>query len=512
MPATPPLCAASLAQSRAGATELFLHLYFRRAVQRAALCSLVSTVACAETHTEERPADDDANDAVDVQADAGSRDATGPDAAASVAHDAALRPLQDGEVFDAFIHIPPPFVPSVDAGRSIFEIWEDPSVSAIPNDAGANGGGWRTPECGDAEVRVLPYDLSRLTPSVDYVALRETSATHHRVVAESGSACRSARDPSACNNALAAAGRSLLPANAVCAISFCQIVTYAVTTQGDEVKVWHSAEELRVLFGTLDSPGELFARLAAVGGAPQVSCDAKASAYRVVPAGFEVRTFEQIGTCPPDYRQGYVTRSITAEGVVSVLAEEVLTVSSGCPIAGRRPAGLQLRGERARSVLADYFARMSALEAASVPAFQILERELSALGAPDELLAQVRAAIADERDHTVRTARLAQRFGAQPEQPAVEAQPLRAAFALAMENAVEGCVRESFGALLATYQATRARDPEVRDTMARIALDEHATPRWPSRSTPGSCRSSTPDRSMPWRARAKPRCVRCARN
>jgi hypothetical protein len=44
--------------------------------------------------------------------------------------------------------------------------------------------------------------------------------------------------------------------------------------------------------------------------------------------------------------------------------------------------------------------------------------------------------------------------------------------AIATENAVEGCVRETFAALVATWQAEHARDRVVRDAMRRIAADE----------------------------------------
>src|SRR5262249_34549044 len=47
-------------------------------------------------------------------------------------------------------------------------------------------------------------------------------------------------------------------------------------------------------------------------------------------------------------------------------------------------------------------------------------------------------------------------------------------------NAVEGCVRETFGALLAGFQATRARDPGIARLMRSIARDEmrHAALSW----------------------------------
>jgi hypothetical protein len=52
--------------------------------------------------------------------------------------------------------------------------------------------------------------------------------------------------------------------------------------------------------------------------------------------------------------------------------------------------------------------------------------------------------------------------------------------ALAVENAREGCVGESFAALIATFQATTAADPEVRAHLTSIAGDEtrHAELAW----------------------------------
>jgi hypothetical protein len=51
---------------------------------------------------------------------------------------------------------------------------------------------------------------------------------------------------------------------------------------------------------------------------------------------------------------------------------------------------------------------------------------------------------------------------------------------MAIDNAVEGCVRETFGALLATYQAATAKDPVIRAAMKQIARDEtrHAALAW----------------------------------
>jgi len=51
---------------------------------------------------------------------------------------------------------------------------------------------------------------------------------------------------------------------------------------------------------------------------------------------------------------------------------------------------------------------------------------------------------------------------------------------MAVENVVEGCVRETFGAALALFQAKSAKDAEIRRALGRIARDEtrHAELSW----------------------------------
>ncbi|NIS36796.1 MAG: ferritin-like domain-containing protein, partial [Actinobacteria bacterium] len=45
--------------------------------------------------------------------------------------------------------------------------------------------------------------------------------------------------------------------------------------------------------------------------------------------------------------------------------------------------------------------------------------------------------------------------------PVIEDAPVRTAYEIALENAVEGCVRETFGALVGAHQALRASDPSI---------------------------------------------------
>lgn len=153
-----------------------------------------------------------------------------------------------------------------------------------------------------------------------------------------------------------------------------------------------------------------------------------------------------------------------------------------CPVAGRRPAGLlPVDVPGPGDDLGAYFAQCARLEAASIVAFERLERDLARLGAPQRLRARARKAAIDERRHTAITSALAARFGASPLAPALDPSPREpSALELALENAVEGVVRETFGAAEALWRAEHAADEGVRRAMRRIAIDEcaHALLGW----------------------------------
>jgi hypothetical protein len=109
------------------------------------------------------------------------------------------------------------------------------------------------------------------------------------------------------------------------------------------------------------------------------------------------------------------------------------------------------------------------LEAASVIAFEHLARDLASHEAPFALLERALRAAEDERRHTRMVHALA--GGRWPEPNATEWRP-RELVDIAIENVVEGCVGETWGALVALAQARNARSREVRETFAAIASDE----------------------------------------
>jgi hypothetical protein len=144
-----------------------------------------------------------------------------------------------------------------------------------------------------------------------------------------------------------------------------------------------------------------------------------------------------------------------------------------CP-GGRRPQRLALDppDAAAETPAGAWFAGLFQLEAASVPAFRTLRDELAQEGAPARLQRAAACAARDERRHARLAGALALRFGGRPRSPRVAPTPPRSLAAMAEENAVEGCVREAYGALLAGVQARASSDPVVRAVLGAVARDE----------------------------------------
>ena len=148
---------------------------------------------------------------------------------------------------------------------------------------------------------------------------------------------------------------------------------------------------------------------------------------------------------------------------------------------GRRPAGLRRpRAARRGSLLGDYFARMAHDEAASIRAFQSMHDELVRFGAPAELALAAARSACDEARHARMMARRARALGSTIPSPRVRRLPARSLEAIARENAVEGCINETYGALQMRWQAERAHDPSLRRLFSKIAADEtrHAALSW----------------------------------
>lgn len=93
---------------------------------------------------------------------------------------------------------------------------------------------------------------------------------------------------------------------------------------------------------------------------------------------------------------------------------------------------------------------------------------------------EARAARVDEVRHAKLVGELARKQRATVPAVHVAAPAPRPLLAMAIENATEGCVRETWGALIGTYQAQNAPDPEIAAVLLEIAADErrHALLSW----------------------------------
>ncbi|MBC8134182.1 MAG: ferritin-like domain-containing protein [Deltaproteobacteria bacterium] len=155
------------------------------------------------------------------------------------------------------------------------------------------------------------------------------------------------------------------------------------------------------------------------------------------------------------------------------------TVKAGyvTSVCGRRPNGTiaprrHACADRMDRTLASYLCEAAELEAASVPAFARLAVDLAHHGAPRDLILAARSAMTDEARHWQRTRDLARRHGARPVRPTIAPTAVLPLEDVAIQNVVEGCVRETFGAMVAAHQSAQAEDADVRGLMREIAVDE----------------------------------------
>lgn len=247
-----------------------------------------------------------------------------------------------------------------------------------------------------------------------------------------------------------------------------------ITTKGNDVRVVKTRAELVALFGTIDSPAKVFHLMWADGYS--IQCDRW---VRTTSDGFEAIGRKTTADCDPIIEEEHRV-AVRRDGTITVVERVEVDRTEGACI-GRRPAGLVTKdvaepGSRAGA----WFARAAQLEAASVDAFRILAGELVAHGAPSDLVADARRSAREEIRHAAVMTRLAHRYGASFELPVVAPRACRPLFELALENAVEGCVRETYGAIEAALQAELAADPAVARAMRMIAKDEarHAELSW----------------------------------
>jgi len=159
----------------------------------------------------------------------------------------------------------------------------------------------------------------------------------------------------------------------------------------------------------------------------------------------------------------------------------ITCITYECAVEGRGHGDVQKAQQvSGPTAMARWFARAFHAEASSVGAFLQLQSELTRHHAPQELLVRCMQAAKEEVMH----ARMMSKYCADEggKAPTLEFGdvPDRSLFELALDNAVEGCIFETYAALRAHYQAKNAQDTRVRKMMKVIARDEtkHAQLAW----------------------------------
>ncbi len=195
--------------------------------------------------------------------------------------------------------------------------------------------------------------------------------------------------------------------------------------------------------------------------------------FKQSPAGFS-STHENIldGICNAKRRIRY---DVDRKGTYKVVPLAPSMPVPNCklpPPGGRQSESHPCERRPDRDEVGGFFAECAEMEATSVGSFLELEAKLGALAAPSALRRRARRSARDEARHARAMRALAGRFGKTPGPPRRGPERAIDLAAVAIENAVEGCVFEAWAALVATWQATHARDENVRTTLTRIAEDE----------------------------------------
>jgi hypothetical protein len=320
--------------------------------------------------------------------------------------------------------------------------------------------GFVRPACSSGGVHQWFQGMT-LPAGTDYIKLQEDGAAP----LELGVACATAQDMATCSAAVASAP---MPMVAGTPFGFCGDVcarANVIETRGDSVIVASNVDQIRQALLPIDDAAKAML-LASLSGL-DVSCAEGGAAP--TSGGWTVMGLTYEGC---DGKTRHVLK-VAIDGTVTGVSSEVLQMASSNCVVGRRPPDLRAALQpRAPTVLGAYFSEMATLEAASVHAFVRIEAELAGYGAPTGLVDAAARAARDEVRHARATARLARRFGARPARPRIDRAPLRALAEFAIDNEKEGCVRETFGALVGTHQAATAKDPRIARALRRIAADE----------------------------------------
>ncbi len=306
----------------------------------------------------------------------------------------------------------------------------------------------------------IPDYVGKITVTVGYGAGKKTTALIGT------KPCTEALDPSACNESFDRLEFPVVYQRGPGSAS----EDFFVTTIADRILLLTTQENLSLAFGPIDTPAEAQFVCRALG----FPCD---ELPKKSGANFTAQGSRMVSDCP--ITTATVAITITPDAAVT---EKELSRTESNSCIGRIPEGFV--GFSPTSThdndVAAFLSLNCQLECAAVTAFEIIAAELQAFNAPPDLIHRALAAALDEIEHTNLTLAQALRHGGSPQAPQIEPRPLRNLYDFALDNATEGCVRETFGVAFARFQAATAQDPALAALSARIADDEsrHAQLSW----------------------------------
>ena len=234
--------------------------------------------------------------------------------------------------------------------------------------------------------------------------------------------------------------------------------------RGDEVGAVGTDEGLLEFLGTIDAPGD--AALLAILRNHTLVCGAGNDVGERPDGTFTLHTIS--GGCNVDTEEHMLI--VHPDGTIETAVSELIEKGDpGCAI-GRLPGGhcRPVRRRASASAVGAFLAQVAELEASAVTAFRQLAVELRLHRAPSPMLRTALRSASDEVRHARSMGAHAGRYGGRPVRPRTRGWAPRPLVEVAMDNAAEGCVRETFGALVAHVQARRAADPMLRRALSRI--------------------------------------------
>lgn len=166
---------------------------------------------------------------------------------------------------------------------------------------------------------------------------------------------------------------------------------------------------------------------------------------------------------------------LTLQGCQDENLEDLICWYQFCGV-GRLTDGVQTRACGV-GALGSELANMASHEAGAALAFAQLARELDRHGVSPQFSRRARRAAREEVRHAQLVGGLARAHGGQfsVTRPIDTGRTLEA---IALENATEGCVRETLGALIGLHQSRHASDAAVRAVMAEVSRDELGHSAW----------------------------------